>query len=122
MAKSAEDLVRVKWGTMNDGLAGLMWRDGLSDPVVRYRAENLCLLLGPDASIVEPEDPSEDSPPSPPTPAAPKPPAEPVEPAREAAPPDAASTALAAADVYASVAESAGKAAKAVTDRAPRRR
>lgn len=60
--KTPEDMVRVRWGTMTDGLAGLMWREGLSDPVVRYRAENIVALIGPTAVIVE-TDPPADPPP-----------------------------------------------------------
>ena len=117
-SRSAEDLVRVQWGTMNDGLAGLMWRDGLSDPLVRHRAENLCLLLGQDAHVIElgPDlAPNTVPPPAAPT-IAPEPPAEPVELAREASSSDAA------ADAYMAVAEAADKASKTVTARAPRRR
>jgi len=87
-SRSAEDLVRVQWGTMNDGLAGLMWRDGLSDPLVRYRAENLCLLLGQDAHMIElgaDLAPIIDPPPAAPA-VIPEPPAEPVELEREAPP------------------------------------
>jgi hypothetical protein len=119
MSRSAEDLVRVQWGTMNDGLAGLMWRDGLSDPLVRHRAENLCLLLGQDAHVIElgaDLAPIIDPPPAAPA-VTPEPPAEPVELAREAPPLGD----LADASPVASDAAPVSDATKTVTARAPRR-
>jgi len=133
-SRSAEDLVRVQWGTMNDGLAGLMWRDGLSDPLVRHRAENLCLLLGQDAHMIElgPDlAPIIDPPPAAPA-VTPEPPAEPVELAREAPPRSEISIALGSMidETVASVAiENAARTATAhatemarLAGRAPRRR
>lgn len=50
-----EDLVRVAYHPgFNDGLDGLLFRDGTSQPVARYRAERMVIRLGPPARIVEP--------------------------------------------------------------------
>jgi hypothetical protein len=53
MAPGSEiDRVRVRYGTMNDGLAGLMWIDGLSDVTTRLHASRIVVML-PGAEVVE---------------------------------------------------------------------
>ena len=48
------DMVRVQWhATYSDAIAGATFRDGLSNPVQRRRAERLVACLGAPAAIVE---------------------------------------------------------------------
>jgi hypothetical protein len=53
--KTPEDQVRVAFHEgFYDGVAGLLFRDGLSENTIpRHRAERVCLLLGAPARVVE---------------------------------------------------------------------
>lgn len=54
------DMVRVRWhDTFSDSLAGMTFRDGLSDPVPRDRAQRFVARVGPPAVLVERLTPSE---------------------------------------------------------------
>lgn len=66
--RPSEDMVRVRWNNITDGLAGTYWTRGLSEPVLRWRAEQIVTLLGHPAEIVEPEAPAPDPTPEPPAP------------------------------------------------------
>lgn len=54
------DMVRVQWhATYSDAINGTVFRNGLSDPMPRSRAERFLARLGPPAVLVEADTPSE---------------------------------------------------------------